>query len=336
MTRVPMRKLILAMLLLGCAAPLLCWTAPLLAQVRPVLEIEIRVLPQVEVFGGEFTLGEIAEMDSFDLAALKKLSAVRIGTSPLPGRSLHLSESLIKSRLAAARTGHSVKLSVPRGAKVVRAGQIVAGKEIARIVLAQAEKDTKLSGTDELRQEIVKIPEDALLPKGKLRWEIKLMGNHLVRGGARMYSVRALVGGKAAWKAAIRVRQKIYRNVVVAKRPIRRNHKISKADVTMVRKNISANRADPYLRSFSEVVGRLTRRPVGKQESLHAGMLRKAADVAEGGRVTVIFQSGALVLTAPGVAMIQGRAGQFIPVRNLETGRIVHGILQSDETVKVN
>jgi flagella basal body P-ring formation protein FlgA len=144
------------------------------------------------------------------------------------------------------------------------------------------------------------------------------------------------VDNKVAWKAVLRVRQKIYRKVVVAKRPIRRNQKITKADVKLVRKNISDNRADPYLTSFNQVVGRLTKRPVGKQESLHAGMLRKPADVPEGGRVTVIYQTGSLVLTAPGVALVQGRAGQFIPVRNLETGRIVHGILQGDETVKVN
>ena len=104
----------------------------------------------------------------------------------------------------------------------------------------------------------------------------------------------------------------------------------------MVRKNISANRADPYLTSFSQVVGRVAKRPVGKRESLHAGMLRKPADVPEGGRVTVIYQTGSLVLTVPGVAMVQGRSGQFIPVRNLETDRIVHGVLQGDETVRVN
>jgi flagella basal body P-ring formation protein FlgA len=334
MIKIPIQRLMFSLFLLCFALP--GFTLPAFAQVRPVQEIDIRILPETEVFGAEFTLGEIAEMDSFDLEALKKLSQVRIGTSPLPGRSIRLSESLIRSRLAAARANPKLKLHVPRGARVVRAGQIVSGKEIAQIVLAQAEKDAKPGGKDELRQEIVRMPADVVLPKGRLGWLVKLIGNHLVSGGARIYSVQALVDGSVVWKSTVRVRQKIYREVVVAKRPIRRNHKINRADVQMVRKNISANRADPYLISFSQVVGRLTKRPVGKDESLHAGMLHKPADVPEGGRVTVVYQSGTLHLTVPGVAMVQGRAGQFIPVRNLETGRIVHGILQADETVRVN
>lgn len=334
MSNTAIQRLMTSLLLLCIALPGFALSA--FAQVRPIQEIDIRILPETEVFAAEFTLGEIAEMDSFDLEALQRLSRVRIGTSPLPGRSIRLSESLIRSRLAAAGSHPKVKLYVPRGAKVVRAGQIVSGKEIARIVLAQAEKDAKPGGKDELLQEIVRMPVDVVLPKGGLSWRVKLMGNHLVSGGTRIYSVQALVDGGVVWKSAVRVRQKIYSEVVVAKRPIRRNRKISRADVQMVRKNISANRADPYLTSFNQVVGRLTKRPVGKGESLHAGMLHKPADVAEGGRVTVVYQSGTLYLTVPGVAMVQGRAGQFIPVRNLETGRIVHGILQADETVRVN
>jgi flagella basal body P-ring formation protein FlgA len=58
--------------------------------------------------------------------------------------------------------------------------------------------------------------------------------------------------------------------------------------------------------------------------------------VSEGGRVTLVFQSELLRMEVPGVAMVAGQVGQFIPVRNLESNRIVHGIVQNDESVKVN
>jgi flagella basal body P-ring formation protein FlgA len=326
----PLPKLLLPLLIvLGCAAP--AW-----GQVKPVQEIEVRVLPQAEVFGESFTLGEIAEMDGFDLAALKRLSDVRIGRSPLPGRSIHINKSLIRSRLAAARTGLAINLAVPPKTRVVRAFQTVPGKRVAEIVLAAAERATPLEGKDELRQEILNPPGDAVLPKGKVSWKVTLMGDHLVSGGARTYAVRAIIDNRQVWKSAVRVRQKIYRQVVVAKRPIRRYQNITAADLTLVRKNISANRADPYLTSIKEATGRLARRPIGKYESLHTGLLQMPADVPEGGRVTMIYESGTLVLRVPGVAMVHGRTGQFIPVRNLESGKIVHGILQADDTVRVN
>jgi flagella basal body P-ring formation protein FlgA len=41
-------------------------------------------------------------------------------------------------------------------------------------------------------------------------------------------------------------------------------------------------------------------------------------------------------MEVPGVAMVAGQVGQFIPVRNLQSERIVYGIVQKDDTVKVN
>ena len=305
-------------------------------QVRPVTEFEVRVLPQAEVIGERFTLGEIAELDGFDIKALEKLARVGIGPSPRPGRALRINESLVRARLAAAGIDWPLKLMVPTGAQVLRAAQIVTPGEIERIVLEAAEQDAKLAGGDKLKQQILTTLSEVVLPRGRVQWKISLMGEHLVGGGTRVYRVSAHVNGREAWKSMVRVRQKIYRRVLIAKRPIRRNQKIAAADLAHVRKNISANRGDPYLTSITKVVGRRAKRPIGRNQPLHNRMLSTPMDVAEGGRVTVVYESGRLLLRVPGVAMVQGRAGQFIPVRNLETGKIVHGILQDDETVKVN
>jgi flagella basal body P-ring formation protein FlgA len=34
--------------------------------------------------------------------------------------------------------------------------------------------------------------------------------------------------------------------------------------------------------------------------------------------------------------MVNGQIGSFIPVRNLQTGKVIYGIVQADDRVKVN
>ena len=100
--------------------------------------VEVRVLPQAEVVGAEFTLGEVAEFDGFDLETLKKLSRVSLGRSPLPGRSLVLSVSFLASRLAEVVPPERLRLHVPPGAQVMRATQRISGREVAEQVLKLA------------------------------------------------------------------------------------------------------------------------------------------------------------------------------------------------------
>jgi flagella basal body P-ring formation protein FlgA len=299
-------------------------------------EIEVRVLPQAEVFGDVFTLGEIAEMDGFDLKALARLAKVEVGASPLPGRTVGVNAAMLRSRIGAADRKARFRLLVPPGARVIRAAQVLSAETIREAVLAQARQHASLEKKAELVQEVSTPLSDVVVPKGEIALDVVLLGKHLVAGGNRAYRVTVRVNGQESWKTTVRVRQSVFQQVVVAKRSIRRHQRIARGDLTLARKNISDNRGDPYLTSFDKVVGRYAKRPVGKTQALHASLLRKPADVPEGGRVTVIYDSGRLVLRAPGVAMVQGRTGQFIPVKNLQSGKIVHGILQEDETVKVN
>ena len=54
-----------------------------------------------EVPGGVFTLGEIAQIAGKDKALIKQLSAVEVGTSPLPGLSRDLTPGDITVKLRA-------------------------------------------------------------------------------------------------------------------------------------------------------------------------------------------------------------------------------------------
>jgi flagellar basal body P-ring formation protein FlgA len=297
--------------------------------------IVVRVLPHSEVPGDEFTLGEVSELDGTDLAAVRRLAGVSLGRSPLPGRSLWLNEPFIRGRLAQSDGAQRVQIEVPPGADVARAAQTIPGSDIAARVLAYAQEHSGAS-EGELEQDLAVPISDAVLPLGEVAWKVEPLGRYLAAGGARTYRVTAAVHGEEVWRGIVRVNQQVYRKVIVAARPVRRNQIIRPDDVVLERKPIMGVKDEAYLTRTTEVVGARAKRPIGKGEWISKLMLDAVADVAEGGPVTLVYETEQVRFTSPGVAMVPAKVGEFIPVRNLESGKIVYGVVQPQDVVKVN
>jgi flagella basal body P-ring formation protein FlgA len=346
----PLKRLLLTLLLLllaiaaagavcaqDVATPAAGQAAQAAAQADAVaaVRIVVRVLPRVEVPGEEFTLGEVAELDGADLQAVRRLAAVSLGRSPQPGRSLRLNEPFLRGRLGQVPGAERVELNVPPGAEVVRAAQVIAGADIAARVLTLAEEQAG-PADGELEQELATPVADAVLPRGEVDWQIEPLGRYLAAGGARTYRVVAKVRGDEVWRALVRVNQQVFRKVVVATRAVRRNQIVGAEDVTLERKPVTGVQAESYLTRTGEVVGTRAKRPIGRGEQIGGLMVNAVADVAEGGPVLLVYETEQVRFTSPGVALVPAKVGAFIPVRNLESGRIVYGVVQPADVVKVN
>jgi len=298
-------------------------------------EILVRILPSAEVKGDTFTLGEIAEFDGFDVENAASLAKVNLGRSPSPGRPMSISEPLIRSRLAGMVQADRVKLIVPRNAQVIRASQAIQAADIEKIVMTQAMKDAGAESSD-VKQELMTPVTDLQFPVGDVDWQVEQLGKHMVPGGDRTYQVTARVDGKEVWRSLLRVRQKVYQTIVVAKRPIRRDETIGSDDVTTVRRTLNASKEAGFIGSLKGAVGMIAKRPIAQDEPINEGMVKSPAAITEGSRVQVFYETPLLVMDVPGVAMVSGQVGSFIPVRNLQTGKIVYGVIQKDDRVKVN
>ena len=305
------------------------------AAAQDAQEIVVRILPQPSVAGDSFTLGEIAEFDGFDVPAIAELAKIGLGRSPQPGRTMFLNETFIRSRLAGLPVADRVRIEVPKNAQVARAGQLIRGTDIEQMVKAQAFKDAQAPAED-VKLEVLSTVQDVQLPTGAVEWEIGQLGKNLSPSGDLSYQVAAKLEGKEAWRTLVRVRQKVYQTVVQASRPIRRDQVVGKDDVNEVRRVMPAGRDAGFIGSAQAAIGMRAKRPIAQDEAIHEGMIQAQTAVSEGGRVTLVFQSDFLRMEVPGVAMVAGQVGQFIPVRNLESNRIVYGIVQTDDSVKVN
>ncbi|HKI98709.1 MAG TPA: flagellar basal body P-ring formation chaperone FlgA [bacterium] len=297
--------------------------------------VTVRVLPRADVPGDEFTLAEVAEVDGADTDTVRRVAGISLGRSPQPGRSMRLTEGFLRSRLNVVIADDQVKVTVPPDAEVTRASQVISGDDIGAKVLALAAQQAGVPEGD-LEQKLLSPIQDAVLPTGDVTWQIEPLGHYLAAGGSRTYRVVAQIQGNEVWRAIARINQQVFRKVVVALRSVRRDRIIRTQDVALQRKPVSGKQDDSYLTHLSEAVGSKSKRDISRGEWLNQDMLTPVADVAEGGPVMLVYQTEHVRFTSPGVALVPAKVGQFIPVRNLESGKIVYGVVASDDIVKVN
>ncbi len=98
---------------------------------------------------------------------------------------------------------------------------------------------------------------------------------------------------------------------------------------------IKVDAAPLYVTDVKQALNKVAKRtlPAGRPISLSA--LGDPVLVERGQNTKLVFNAGDLVITASGVSMEPGSAGDFIKVRNVDSGRIVSGTVLSDGSVRV-
>jgi flagella basal body P-ring formation protein FlgA len=81
--------------------------------------------------------------------------------------------------------------------------------------------------------------------------------------------------------------------------------------------------------------GKVARRTLLPGRYIMSGSLREAYLVEKGAAVEMTFVAGALTIVASAVTLEAGAAGDLVKVRNVDTGKIVSGVVLADGTIRV-
>lgn len=295
-------------------------------------QVQITLAQESIVEEAHYKLSEIANIEGFDPVFLEKLVNVVIGRSPLPGGSLVVTQSLVRSKLRPYIDAKYLVFEGADRAKVRRSALRISGEEIDQAVLNHIEQEMK--GSD-IKTKLLAKSRDIFLPKGPLDFEIKSRGKYKKEGGYRTYEMAFHVDDKLVKKVPVRVYVKVYKDVYVAKDTIKRNHKIEEGDLTKVRKNVDRLPKN-YVTDKSILVGKVAKRAINPKEVIHNNAFTTPPLVNTGDQVLIVYETASLRLSAPGVAMQKGRLGQRIPVRNISTKTLVQATVKEKNLVQVN
>jgi len=136
------------------------------------------------------------------------------------------------------------------------------------------------------------------------------------------------------WKIYVPVRAAIFRQVIVAARPLARGSILTANDI-MLTESDTSQLARGYIASNEQAVGHKLRRAVTTGDAITPGLLETPAIVRRGQRVSLQARSGALTVRVAGIAKSDGMLGQVIEFENQSSKRPVQAIIRSPQSAEI-
>lgn len=147
----------------------------------------------------------------------------------------------------------------------------------------------------------------------------------LSRGNGR-YNVRLSCPAPAPWSIYVPVEVRVFRDTVVSNRAMARGEIIGPNDVRLEERNVLAP-GTAGLTQLEDAIGLELRRPVPMNSMLPGSAVVAPLLVRRGDRLQVSAHAGGITVGATAEALRDGRRGDRIPARNLQSKRLVEVIV---------
>ncbi len=122
-------------------------------------------------------------------------------------------------------------------------------------------------------------------------------------------------------------------DAVTVEHPVERGEVLNASDLTFTRRPKSEG---PAITDIAAVVGLAARHPLRPGQPLHQADLMKPAIVQRSDSVTIVYEAPGVTLTLRGQAQDAGALGDTISVLNVQSKRIVQGVVSGPGRVTVS
>ena len=153
----------------------------------------------------------------------------------------------------------------------------------------------------------------------------------LVAGGMPAFAQET--GGQSATQIA--ASQAVGEAVLIPNRVIYPGETIEPASLKQVTLIPGKHKPDGMATRTEELQGKVAKRTLLPGRYIPVSAIRDAWLVEQGASVQVYFTAGALTISAAGVTLQPGAAGDQIKIRNTDSGKIISGTVMADGTIKV-
>lgn len=135
-------------------------------------------------------------------------------------------------------------------------------------------------------------------------------------------TVKVRCEGTSPWTVFVPGQVRLYRDVVIAIRPLKRESVLGEADLSLVERDVGLLNQG-YLTSLEQALGKKLTRTLLPDQVLAPLHLQQAEVVRKSDQVVISARSGTINVRMPGEALSDGAPGEQIKVRNLSSQRVI-------------
>jgi len=290
----------------------------------------VKLRPQASVKSSAPILGDIADLSGDDEKLLAQLARTPLGTIA-DARLLSRSEivALIKN---AAANPEEVIVTGAEFTKVFAGTRTPEAAEIATVLKSH------LASVTQWREEEIEIRsidnlKAILLPEGELQLRVVSRGVP-ASFKSTLFSVEAVQDGKPLRTFWVKADVRVKAQVVQVAKPVAFRSVLKADDLREQLCDIEDPRAT-YFRTTAEAVGKVARRALGPGELLGQNSVEQPGLVRSGETVRLLVESGGLRMTVLARALQNGKLGDPIKVRNIDSDRVITAVITGRGEVRV-
>lgn len=286
---------------------------------------------EVTIKNSNFSLGQVSIVRG-EQPLVAKANEIALGRISVPCQKIVVNRSMVLSRLASNGIPASkVTLAGAEKVTVKRQQQIIKGNEFVELASSFLRKNPSAGSLCQLTP--MRIPTDLAVP-GAGR-DVKL-SSHLVgsaAGNRAKVRIVVLVDGKQTGTREVTFLLKYNCRRAVALVDIPAGTAISPENVKI--EKAPSNYPEPA--NWSPPYGLIAKHRIAANSVIHSYMIGPAESqvlLRRNQSVVVRIDRPGLLVTAVGKAMQDGRAGDYIRVRNVDSKRIILARVNEDGTVE--
>jgi flagella basal body P-ring formation protein FlgA len=295
--------------------------------------LAVTLRSDVEVTGDIVLLSDVAEVSGDSENAVKMLSEITVCSSPAGSDTKTVSRSDIRTTLSRCHIDlSSIALCGAMDTKISRKANELNSTELEQAVrdyvsanMPWEESEATIEFTSPLR--------GIIIPSGDVEYQVVRKSGTKYIGHYR-FELRVRVDGVLRHSCFADLNIRVFKEIVVTSRQVRKNSIISSDDVEVKRCELKDTTRAPF-ESLRDVVGTRAIMTLPADRIVYSGLLEEAPAVMMDQYVTIRGRKGSILITTRGRTMEEGMPGEFIRVRNLASGQIVIARVTSAEIVDV-
>lgn len=291
-----------------------------LGSVAPSTALQITFKQNGQVEGPRVTLGDIVRFDE-ETEMTQALASQKVAQSPPPGESIRLNSLSIKKQLISTLSlPGSILWNGSRTVHLTRTGIHIGSTRIQQIIAEYLRLNRENLPDAEIRFISAALPLPFILPAGTLTYEV-IPSNPRILGSSR-FSIIFRVDNRVAKNMSVRGKIEALAPVVVAGKRLKRGTVLSPSDLTLAVKDLNEV-TSPGL-NINNFSGKKLRRNIKAGTPITSTMVVSLPVIKRGERVKIVISSGAMHLSAIGIARANGGQNQMIRVQNINSNKIIY------------